>query len=230
VKTPREIESLVRKFETKTGHQVHGAAQGDAAWHLMRLGVVTASNAHKAVAKKDSATRDTYMCELVAQVCTGISGDIDGVRALEWGKQTEDAARASYEFAMGTLVTQLPFVYMDETFREGCSPDGIVSLTKGCEIKCPFSTENYVRFLVADKLKPEWQWQTQFCMRVMDAECWDVVQYDPRMRVSPLKVLTVERDEEKQKAFADLVPAFIDDMDAMLKKIGFTFGDQWRIQ
>ncbi len=123
-------------------------------------------------------------------------------------------------------MTQVPFVYLDENFREGCSPDGIMK-TKGAEIKCPWDSANYVKFLVADKIKSEWQWQHQYTLRIMQTDSWDFVQYDPRMKKSCLKILTVGRDEEKQKAFDDLVPAFIEDMDKMLAKIGIKFGEQW---
>ncbi len=193
---------------------------------MLKLGVISASNADAVVAKRDSATRATYMAELVAQVCTGIFGEINS-KHMEWGKQHEDAARACYEFESGNVMTLLPFVYKDASFREGCSPDGIVTTAKGAEIKCPWATENYIKFLAAEKIKPEWQWQNQFTMRVMGAGEWDFVQYDARMKKAPLHILTIARDEEKQKVFDDAVPAFIEDMDRMLAKIGIRFGEQW---
>ncbi len=168
------------------------------------------------------------MSELVAQVCTGIMEEINS-KYLDWGTQQEDAARSYYEFSSGHTVTQLPFVFKDNSFREGCSPDGIVTESKGVEIKCPYNTVHFIKFLTADEIKSEYDWQAQYTLRVMGAEEWDFVQYDPRMKTTPMHTITVKRDVEKQKKFDDLVPAFIEDMDKMLGKIGVNFGDQWKL-
>lgn len=226
MKSLAEIQTNLDVFEKKYGFPVHGSQQGSAAWFNAKLGVISASNAARAVAKKDSETRLTYMSELVAQVCTGLMEEMNN-KYVEWGNSHEDAARSSYEFFTGFTMTQVPFVFKDDGFREGCSPDGFVSDTKGAEIKCPFNSVHFIKFLAEDSIKPEYQWQYQFTMRVLGAEEWDFVQYDPRMKKSPLKVLTVKKDAEKQKALDDLIPQFILDMDAMLKKIGVPFGEQW---
>jgi uncharacterized protein YunC (DUF1805 family) len=47
------------------------------------------------------------------------------------------------------------------------------------------------------------------------------------MKKKPMHIVTVKRDEEKQKTFDDLIPAFIEDMDSMLAKVGIKFGEQW---
>lgn len=227
MKTPSEIKALVSKFEERFGLRIAEAPQGSAAWFQSKLGVISASNASKVVAKADSDTRNTYLCELVAQVATGLMEEINS-KYIDWGNQHEDAARSSYEFATGNLITQVPFVFKDDSFREGCSPDGIVTDTKGVEIKCPFNSVHYVKFLLGDEIKSEYQWQCQYTLRVMGADEWDFVQYDPRMKKNPLKILTVKRDAEKQAKFDELVPKFIKDMDKMLAEVGIEFGEQWR--
>lgn len=229
MKSPKVIAQTLQVFENRfqTGVDLSQAQQGSAIWHKLRLGVVTASNAYRAVAKKDSETRATYLAELVAQVCTGVPEEINS-KHMDWGKQHEDAARAAYEFSTGLTVTQVPFVFRDETFRTGCSPDGIVSAKKGAEIKCPWSSSNYVKFLLDDKIKPEYVWQYQFTLWVMGAEEWDFNQYDPRMKNQPSKTVTVKVDPEKQKVLDEAIPAFLADMDKQLAKVGIAFGDQWK--
>ena len=221
-----DINNLLKTFETRFGIKAIGAVQGSEVWRDIKLGVISASNASKAVAKKDSETRATYMAELVAQVCTGFMEEISS-KAMDWGNAHEDAARASYEFDSGHPIVQLPFVFKDENFREGCSPDGLTAATCGVEIKCPFNSVHYVKFIAEEKIKPEYVWQNQFTMRVLGAESWDFGQYDPRMKVKPMHFITIKRDDEKQKAMDDLIPAFIYDMDQMLNKIGIKFGEQW---
>jgi putative phage-type endonuclease len=227
MKTLDEIYKTLDAFEKRFGFPVVGAQQKSEVWFKLKLGVISASNASKVVAGASTDTRLTYMCELVAQVCTGIMEELNS-KYCDWGNDHEDAARSAYEFETGYEVTELPFVYKDESFREGCSPDGFVTDKKGVEIKCPFNSVHYIKFLTEDKIKPDYMWQAQYTLRVLGADEWDFCQYDPRMKTKPTKVLTIARDPEKQKAFDDLVPKFIEDMDQMLKKVGVAFGDQWR--
>jgi exodeoxyribonuclease (lambda-induced) len=228
MKSLSEINDLLGKFEKKFGISALGADQQSDAWFTMKLGVLSASNASKIVAKKDSETRFTYLCELVAQICTGIHHEISGP-ALAWGNDNEDKARAFYEFQSGHTITQVPFVFKDDSFREGCSPDGLIESRMGVEIKCPFASSNYIKFLLEDSVKPEWKWQYQYLMRVLDAKEWEFTQYDPRMRVKPRHILRVSYDEKMQNTLNDAVPQFIDDMDQALEKIGIEFGSQWKV-
>lgn len=228
MKTLADIQSIMGKFEEIYKMPVAQIQQGSAEWLRIKLGVLSASNASKIVAKKDSETRATYMAQLVAQVCTGISEEINS-KHMEWGKLQEDPARSQYEFMNEDEVTNICFIFNDDKFREGVSPDGLIfAREKGFEIKCPYNSENYIKFVAAEKIKPEWKLQNQMTMRVTGAETWDFIQYDPRVTKKPMHVLTIERDEEMQKTLADAVPQFIHDMDKMLEQIGVSFGDQWR--
>jgi hypothetical protein len=220
------LESL-QKFTEVYHLPVSEIQQGSAGWLRLKLGVISASNAARAVAKKDSETRHTYMCELVAQVCTGVIEEING-KPLDWGREHEVAARSSYEFATESSLTQIPFVFRDETFRVGCSPDGIIPGIRGAEIKCPWNSTHFVKFIADDELKSEWSWQINFCMWVTEAMQWDVVQYDPRMKCRPLHYITVDRDEKKIATLNDAIPQFISDMDKLLERAGCKFGDQWK--
>jgi hypothetical protein len=185
------------------------------------------SNASKIVAKRDSETRATYMASLVAQVCTGVIEEINS-KELDWGKQHEDAARAAYEFLAQVKIQQVSFVFSDETHRVGCSPDGFpVGMKRGSEIKCPWNSANYIKFLVAEKIKSEWEWQCQGGMWVTGAESWDMSMFDPRMKTKPFHSIEIERDEKKQATLSDAIPQFIYDMDQVLEQIGVKFGDHW---
>lgn len=228
MKSLSEIHDLLKQFEKRFGYAVDGCEQGSEAWFKMKIGVLSSSNAHKIVAKRDSETRKTYMCSLIGQICTLQVEEINA-RAMDWGKINEAASRSYYEFATGLKITELPFVFKDNTFRVGCSPDGIVNDKKGMEIKCPFDSANYIKFLVDESRKSEWEWQENFTMWVMEADQWDFSQYDPRMKIKPMKTITSDRDEKKIKTIEDAVPQFIHDMDVMLKQIGIEFGNHWHM-
>jgi putative phage-type endonuclease len=228
MKTLSELEYQIKTFQDRFGTNLLSAEQGSLAWLQARLGVVTASEVSKAVAKVGSETRNTYMCQLVAEVATGVVEEINS-KYLDWGKMHERAARASYEFANDCVIQNVGFIFKDNAFREGASLDGFVKdKDKIIEIKCPYNPTNYIKFLIEDKIKAEYMWQYQFQMRVTGAEVADFVQFDPRMAVSPFKVLTVLRDEEYQKKFDELIPAFLSDMDALLLAIGIEYGAQWK--
>lgn len=228
MKTLKDIEKQIKTFQDKFGADIISAPQGSTAWLQTRLGVITASEVSKAVAKLGSETRNTYMCQLVAEVASGMVEEINS-KYMEWGKMNEDAARSSYEFANDCEIEQVGFIFKDDSFREGASIDGFIKgQNKLVEIKCPYNSTNYIKFLVEDKIKAEYQWQYQFQMRVTGAEVADFVQYDPRMAVKPFKIITVQRDEEYQKKFDELLPAFISDMNTMLEMIGVKYGDQWK--
>lgn len=220
------INQGLNNFEKQFGLPLLGAAQGSEVWRKAKLGVISASCASKAVAKIDSDTRHTYMCELVAQICTGEQPEENNFKATQWGKEYEAAALSCYALETNFIVTQVPFVFKDDSFRVGCSPDGITE-THGLELKCPYNTANYIKFLTDDTLKSEWMKQVQFSMWVCDAELWDVSQYDPRMKALAMHTITVERDEKCMKQFDEMIPQFILDMDKMLAKTGCEWGAQW---
>lgn len=226
MKTLTEIDRTLQTFEKQFGLSVRGSEQRSEAWFQMKLGVISGSNAHRAVAKKGTATRNSFLCELIAEVCTGVVEE-ENFRQMQWGKEHENGARSSYEFANSMRITPVTFVFKDDTFRVGCSPDGFVSPSKGCEIKCPWDSANYIKFLIGDEVKPEWEWQNDFNMWVTNADEWDVVQFDPRMKAKPLHAITVEKSPERQKKLNDLIPELIYDMDQVLATIGIKFGEQW---
>lgn len=223
-----EFTGLLDQFSNQYGLQTKDMQQGSATWLQVKLGVISASRASEAVAGVKTKTRQTYMCELVSEVCTGVVDELDGIRAMQWGKDQEDAARANYEWENKVKLVQIPFGFKDNLFRAGFSPDGLVPLIKGAEIKCPWDTTNYIKFVVDDSVKKEWEKQVQFSMWCSDAECWDVAMFDPRMKTKLLHCSLFKRDPEQMKEFDDLIPKFIDDMDEMLKKFGIKFGDHWK--
>lgn len=228
MKTLAEIEKGLVEFSGKYNFPVMDLKQGTPEWLKLKLGVISGSCASDVVAKKGTEKRMNYLCELVAQVLTGIIEE-ENFKQMEWGKAHEGAARSTYEFSTDKVIKQVPFVFKDNTFREGCSPDGLIENERGIEIKCPWDTANYIKFFVADKIKSEWEWQNQFNLRVLGADEWDFVQYDPRMKAKPIKIVTIKKDAEKQAILDEAVPAFIADMDKMLSELGVNFGDQWRL-
>lgn len=218
--------------------------QGTDNWHRLRLGVITASKAGDVLAKKGSQTRQNYLHQLVAEVCTSNYENITS-NSLEWGNENEAAAISAYEFLTGYKVLPGEFIYKDKGKRCGCSPDGLVSveaisedddafagkkinfIEKGLELKCPYSTKTYIDFIYSNKIKKEYTMQCQFSMWVTGYDEWDFANYDPRMITKMIHIVTLERDKELMKRFDEAIPEFIEDMDKILKDIGVEYGRQW---
>ena len=200
--------------------------QGSDEWLTMKLGVISASNVSKAIAKKGTDSREGYLNELIGQIATRESASIDGP-ALRWGKENEQSARSAYEFSTGFDVEEVPFVYGPDK-RTGVSPDGFTNKrTRGCEIKCPFTTKVHIDFLLMDKIKIEYIYQCQFSLFVTGLEVWDFCSYDKRMLNNQIKILPQERDIKLMERFQNDIGEFILDMDKQLARLDLKFGDQW---
>jgi len=231
MKTTNELRiDLAEKSLAAMGFDLSLAEQGSAQWHKARLGVITASQAHNIIKKgrggKVSAQRETYMLELIAEVLTGKSKSVSGA-ALDWGNNNEEASRHAFNEQYGDFTEEIPFIYSDN-MRCGYSPDGLLGTNSAIEIKCPYNTENHLRTVLSQEVKPEYITQMQYGLWITERESCHFVTHDPRI-LSKYKTYSIEflRDEELMKRFNDEIPKFIDEMDGALKEFGVEFGSQW---
>jgi exodeoxyribonuclease (lambda-induced) len=203
--------------------------QGSADWLVMRLGVLSASNADKIVAGVTTQGRQTYMASLIGDVCTCKIADEMPFKQLEHGKLYEPVARDALSVAMGFVdIKELPFMYKDSSMRAGVSPDGLSDDTV-YEIKAPFNNENFFKFRCFADNKKAWRWQSQFQIWATGAQRHIFAQYEPRaVLCEPLHWIETEINEADQKTLSDAVPQFIADMDKALNSIGVTFGQHWQ--
>lgn len=217
---------------SRLGFDTTKEQQGTPEWHRSRLGVITASRASDLIAtgrggKGVGKARDAYLLELVAEVATGQAKAQGTFKQAEWGHEYENHARQIFSFHVGVPCHEVTFIYANEQMRYGCSPDGIADDQSGIEIKCPYTTEVYLDFLLNGEIKPEYIDQVQFSMFVTGLPYWHFANYDPRMKVSSFHAVTLERDESLMKTFADAVGQMVYDLDSSLNKLGLKFGDQW---
>lgn len=206
--------------------------QGTEQWHKMRSGVITASRVHDIIKKgrtkgSYSAARQSYMNELIAQVCTGLLPDEMTAKQVMWGKENEPKAIDLYDAFDDKDISQISFIY-GHNMRCGVSPDALVGDNGGLEIKCPWTTSQYIDQILGGEPKPEYLTQMQYSMWLTGREFWDFANYDPRMKKKNLHVVRHEPDLELFKVFDDEIPKFIEDMDKALNSIGFTFNDIYK--
>lgn len=232
MKTAEIRDNLRRLSLNKFGFDANVIDQGSTEWSMMRLGVVTASNASKVIAPgRKSGTygeaRKTYMYDLIAEICAGQKKRTAG-KSLEWGMEHEDDCISLLEFFFDIEnAEKIPFVYGDETMRFGCSPDALIGDDFGAEVKNPHNSAVFLRFALEGEIKPEYIDQVQFSMFVTGRDYWYFGNHDPDIARYKFHAKVIERDESKISTFKDAVPQFLYEMDQNLGKIGYKFGDQW---
>lgn len=170
-------------------------------WFRARLGVITASKAHDFLAGESTDTYKNYIAEKAAEQLTGELPEEINAKALQWGRDHESSAYAAFEFITGLKVEQVPFIYRDLTGGFGCSPDGICSDGAGLELKCPWSSREFIKFVRDNMPKKEELKQIQFCMWVSGASNWHVAKYDPRFKSKQLHSVCFARDEKMMREF-----------------------------
>lgn len=203
--------------------------QGSPEWHILRLGCLSASNADKIVAKRDSETRQTYMSSLINQVICCEVEESGSFKQTEFGKQYESAARDALSVALGfVIIDEPPFMYGNESMRYGVSPDGVFENTI-VELKVPFDGGNFAKFACFDGVKKSWRWQIAFQLWSTKSDRHIFAQYNPRCVLSNnLHWQESEPSESDFSTLSDAVPTFIEDLDKALLKIGVNWGDHWK--
>lgn len=188
-------------------------------WHRERLGKITASEFHNLMKnnrKKEPFSDATYtylnrkVMERYIPMDEGTADEYIDLHtisnaAMRYGTEMEDMARNAYAEAMGYEVMQVEFVPL-KGYEQicGASADGIIrEESGGVEIKCPFSIEHHLDYLLLSDvndlhdLRPEYYWQMRLCMLVWDLQWYDFVSYCPYVsRSKQLKVLRMFRNSE----------------------------------
>lgn len=223
-KTSKEIRDYLDTLESFFGFNPNHIEQGSPEWSQMKLGVISASNADK-VFSSNKQTRMGYVSQLVGEITTKESKSLSA-KQLEWGKMHEIAARSALEFEMNVKIETLPFIFMNDSKRIGCSPDGYETLE--AEIKCPYDPAVFIEFVCADKIKQEYVDQCQFSMMVTGAEKWLFANYDPRQTVKQFHSVEIFRDEKAISRMKEHCEEIIFETDLRLAKLGVTFGHQWK--
>jgi len=184
---------------------VSGADQRTAEWHADRAGKFTGSKfvalteRNKTPGKKFGAklaSWDNLIWQVVTERMTGRQDEGADSFALRWGREVEPAALEAYELATGNIVTKSPFVNHPKYPFTGCSPDGLIGVTGGIEIKSPKDPTIHLRRFfdgMPDEIKP----QVQGSMWVEEREWWDFVSFHPHVPESHrLLRIRIHRDEE----------------------------------
>lgn len=168
-------------------------------WHADRAGRITASRFVDVVAKtaagKPKAERAKYMREVVFERLAAQAKHSVSSKSLNWGTEVEDFAIDAYELRTGLITARSPFVVHPRYDFIGASPDRLVGVDGGCEVKCPHDEgvhiETWLSGMPEDHIP-----QVQGGMLVTGRAWWDFISYDPRQGERfRLYVQRIERDQ-----------------------------------
>lgn len=189
-------------------------------WYAARLGKVTASNIAAVTAKGKgggpSKDRKNYMFRLIAERMTGLPQESYSNKAMDWGTETEQAAREYYEGLNGVKVRQVGFIERDSD--TGCSPDGLIGSPGMLQIKCPYST-THIKYILADKMPAEYFKQVQYELFIAEREWTEFLSYDPRVTRRRSFTKRVYRDEKVIKELHIGAVMFITEMKAIIETL-----------
>lgn len=191
--------------------------QGSEAWHKARFGRPTASNFNRIITPLGKlcakAKVDAYIYQLAAEYilqkpCDNIQTDF-----MARGTDLEKEARLNYELQTDTEVEQVGFCLTDNK-QSGCSPDGLVGLDGGLEIKC-LSASGHIAHLL-DLSADKYKCQIQGSLYVTEREWWDQLSYNPVM-LSP--IIRYERDDTFIAILDQQLGIFLEKLEACKEKL-----------
>ena len=168
--------------------------QGSEEWHLVRGTMPTASKFAEIYTKtgKKSTQAEAYMRELLANWVIGHPRAGEGF-SNQWtdrGHEMEPQALALLEMRLDVEITQPGFCMLDDKSAGG-SPDGLIGLDGGVEVKSP-KGGTHIEYLLRYDPPPKYVPQMQGLMWITGRSHWYFMSYHPDME--PL-ILRVERDE-----------------------------------
>lgn len=150
-------------------------------WYAARRGVPTASEFGSIITPKRgeyASAADTYINQLIDEVVRPDAGQaFTGNRHTERGELLEDDARELYAFEREVVPQQVGFI-LNDAGTLGCSPDSLIQLDGGLEIKCP-DGPTHVKWMRAGGVPDEHKPQVHGSLIITGREYWDFLSYCP---------------------------------------------------
>jgi hypothetical protein len=138
----------------------------------------------------------TYINRKVAESLTGKIQESSYAFPLVYGKELEAEAVEYFQELTGLETSEVGFQPFGE--HAGGSPDRFVMDTEGLEIKCPYTSEKQIEYLMLTdqwdlkRMFPTHYWQIMTNMFFCNKEKWHFGTYDPRFKDKKLKMVHIE--------------------------------------
>jgi putative phage-type endonuclease len=176
--------------------------QRSSEWFKVRCGRITASHMGELTAylksgKGEMKARADYRMQLLSERLTGQVAQHFVTNEMKWGQEQEEYARSSYEQRKGVMVDSIGFAIHPSLDFAGSSPDGLVDLDSGIEIKC-LTTARHLEIWKSREVPQDYYDQCQWNMQCCEREKWDFVCFDSRLPEHlQLLIIPVTYDEAR---------------------------------
>lgn len=201
--------------------------QGSTEWAQARCGVVTASEVGALVTPlwkiRTGEGVQTYLHTKLAERVMGYVGTTGGTWAMEQGRIVETIAVPWYAFSRNMDVQAVGFCLSDDG-RIGCSPDGLIGIDGGIEVKSP-QPAKHIEYLLSGIVPPAYLPQIQMSLLVTGRKWWDFVSY--HRFIAPL-VVRVYPDPTAQAALGEALANFLVQLDKSLTRLQPMLAQQGR--
>lgn len=165
-------------------------------WMLARRGKITGSRLKDLIVKRGTGKKKGFY-ELIAE---RVAVESNGENPMDRGQRLEDIAIAKFTEMTGKEVDTTLVLWMREDDDNiAVSPDGVISKTEACEVKC-LNSASHIEALLTHDVPSEYQDQAlQYFIVNDDLDTLFFIFYDPRMTVKDLFWLVLTREELKEK-------------------------------
>jgi predicted phage-related endonuclease len=199
--------------------------QGSDEWILARLGKLTASRFHEAVARKKGGWADSrysYMLELRWERMSGQQFPRFANDHMRRGTELEPMAREEYARRSKDVVeriVEVGFVRHPIVEDSGASPDGLVGEHGLVEIKCP-APHTHLATLDGAPIKLAYQLQMQWTMACTGRKWCDFVSFDPNLGdPHNLKIIRIDRDDAQIEEMENQAVEFLHELACQMRKL-----------
>lgn len=155
-----------------------------------------------------SATAESYLCELLAELIHCQPLDVWRTEPTDWGMEQEphafelavEAVKERYKQDLRLPIDEYAYIHHASEPHVGCSPDGIIGDDGLLELKAPYSPAKWIAaYRRGLKVPREYVPQIQGQLWVTGRKWCAFGYYDPRVVASgldPLLMIRIERDDD----------------------------------
>jgi len=182
-----DLSAMTKAAPLKTRDEIR------ADWLQERLGKFTASEFHKlttAPTKKELPVGAvTYTTEKAVECLTEFIEEGYVNQAMQWGldHELEAIERFTEKTGIRTTKTGSEQEFIKLGTHVGGTPDGLIGINSGVEVKCPNSLTHFKYMKIKNgedlkKVMPAYYWQIQGLMMITACRNWWFISYDPRYK------------------------------------------------
>jgi putative phage-type endonuclease len=169
-------------------------------WYAAKAGKWSGSNAAIIMGGLDTSGLASLIKDLAWERVYGPTPGGFKSAAMERGNEVEPEARLWYEREHGVAVEQVGLVGHATLPNVVWSPDGLVTIKKAIEAKCPLH-KAMMEVMRTNKVPSEYRWQTKWGMWVGQLEAEDFIAYHPLCGglVIPCEVTEAEKEQMAER-------------------------------